>query len=1287
MRRRTSILFALMLVLAVPLVAWARSAETSLPGQKVFGELGSNDRVTVLVDCVAGTTFGAKCVAYRGTTPRLDLSLADPDGTPISLAAVKTANEKQTVVSIKKLALTRTGAYRLTVSTAVGTPGGFDLTITGAAPASVAGTGTIDAPDAVVSVPFEALPGDKVKCVVHPAKGSKLKPFIHRFVDAGGAETLIDAAKQKTPVVAATLGTSSFEITGAPATVGGPGTTGGFTWKLSIVRAKAPKGKRDAAELNAAGTIFGVVVVDGQSTHPAGARIEKAARRSSAPDVRPGEIVVAAPDAKSFAEVEAAACAAMPGARCSVAAALSDHGPYLVRVEHLFGVAGARAKSATRALAKSAAAARTFEWTEPNAVVTAYEEPNDPRYPEQFHLRYLRLPNVWNQTEGDPSVVIAVVDTGSMPHPELLSQYVPGYDFISDPATSLDGDGWDADPTDAALELHGTHVAGIIGAKANNKTGVAGVVWGTSLLPVRVLGKDGGSFFDVAAGLRWAVGLSVPNAPPNPTPARVVNMSLGAHYDSSVMRSAVAEIVANKPNVVLVAAAGNEGTNDPSYPAAYPGVISVYALDANLLWASYSNYGTWISVGAPGGDPYRGQAGILSTYWDTAANKGSYEELSGTSMASPQVAGVAALLIALKPSITGAEVKDALEKTALDLGDVGFDTDFGWGMVNAEAAAEFVLTPFAPPSAIDVAPTSLSFDGVAVQAQVFVRTKTTTPVTISQIDVTMDQAPAAGWLTAVTDHAVTPATITVAIDPALDAGTYSGKIRLTTSVGVVDVPVRAVRAPKPNLNLVIVSAVDVDGKVVAQTTTNAAKNWAYSLPDVPIGRYRIKALADQNADLILDRVDEWEGEWPLLTQPDFVDLSADSLDRESVNLPLSRYDARFSYAGVGAGHITGAFAVRAVDASTDRPVSSENVHVGGGAPVTVGDARGRGVVTGAFTGAQAVTVAADGYGPTSRVGSDAQYQSFPLTPQTAAATTVVTATVRGLSASDHDVYLQVGDAKGHVVYAGGADPAFTLTVTNTVDPVPVSASTFDASGGATRHAVYELDVLAPTFDVQLTALPVGGAQARFVQPTAPTSNFTVAGATVNSAVYVRWNDDTWLDVGESPLTFGQNKQGWWADPGVFTPPLAMKFETVATDATGRTSRKIVYGDTTNLQTPSGATALDPPTSLTTPANGATGVALAPTLTWNGGVAAHLHKVVVEQVGTPWRWTLWVAGALNSTQLPAISKGGLASATNYRWSVETFRFASGFDASLYRDEKIDTTCTSRTFSGWATFKTQ
>jgi len=331
-----------------------------LPGQKLFGELGGNDRVTVLVDLVAGTSLAAKCAAYKGTTPRLDLALADPDGAPISLAALKKTNTTATLVSFKGLQVTRTGTYRLTVSSGVGTPGGFDLAITGAAPSKASGTGSVDAVGDLAPVTFEANPGDAVVCTVKPAKGSKLKPLLHRFVDAGGAETTIDARSRRRR-------RRRHARHVAVRRLGRRGHDGAFTWKLKFVRAKAGKTARDAAGLNAAGTVTGAIVVDGQATRPASVRGEKSARRPRAPDVRPGEIIVDAPAARSFAEVEAAAAAAMPGARCAVTASLSAHGPYLLRVEHLSGNHDARTKSATRALAKSAAAAGTFAWAEPTA--------------------------------------------------------------------------------------------------------------------------------------------------------------------------------------------------------------------------------------------------------------------------------------------------------------------------------------------------------------------------------------------------------------------------------------------------------------------------------------------------------------------------------------------------------------------------------------------------------------------------------------------------------------------------------------------------------------------------------------------------------------------------------------------------------------------------------------------------------------------------------------------------------------------------------------------------------
>lgn len=1259
-------------------VALARSAERVLPGQKLFAELDPNERVTVLLDVVAGTPISISAKAFRGTTLRLDLSVADPDGVAIDLDALTKTNATSSLVTVKGWRPTRTGSYRISVASINSTRGGFDLAIGGAATKKLAGTGSIDAAGGTFEIPFDALPGDRATCVVKPAKRSTVKPLVAKFVDAGGAETAIGTAKQTTPAVVTTLGSSKFVV------ASDAGTTGAFTWTLKFVRAKAPKEARDAAELNAVGSVAGVIVVDGQSTRPESLRHGKAPRVQRAPDVRAGELVVSVPTARSSADVEAAAAAAMPGTRCTVLAAQSETGPYLVRVEHVAAWGeGGRAKAATRALAKSATVSNAVAWCAPNAVVTKCDEPPDPLYSRQFYLWRDGLPSAWSRTQGDASIVVAIVDTGSLFHPDLLGQYLPGFDFVSAPGMSLDGDGWDQNPTDAALELHGTHVAGIVGARTGNGQGMAGVVWHTKLLPVRVLGKDGGTFFDVAAGLRWAVGLPVPGAPVNANPARVVNMSLGAPYDDPTMRAAVEAAVG--AGAVICAAAGNEGSSSRFYPAAYPGVIPVYALDANQNWASYSNWGDWISIGAPGGDSYRGQPGILSTWYDTATGKPTYAELDGTSMATPQVSGIAALMLSLKPELTAAEIRQILETTAVDLGPPGFDVDFGWGAVDASAAIEYVLTPYAPPNAIDVAPSSLSFDGVSNQERIFVRTKASTPVTISDIVVTTDVT--SGWLTVKADAMTTPATLTVTVDPLLDPGSYSGNIRLNTSVGVVDVGVRALRVPRPTLNYVLVSAVSESGQVVAQTSTSAAKGWQYELPGLPLGRYRIRAFADQNANLLLDRVDEWDGLWPLRTQPQFLEVAPDALDAAEINVPLDRYDGRFDYVGVGGGHVAGAIALRATDARSEAPITGANVHLNGGSPLSISDARGRAVLVGGFGGGQTVTATASGFSPTTRSGQDAQYQGFALEPLTAAPTTTVTATVLGLTESDTDVWLQVGDAKGHAVH-GASDPVLTLTYTSRTGPVPVSAAVFDATGYPTRHALYEIDAPAATFDVATTALPIGGPQARFVLPAPPSANFSTSGATVTATTYLRWDDDTWLAVGDSTLAFGQSLQAWWPDVGAFAPAQPMKLEVVGTDPSGRVVRQTFYGSTDNLQTaPSEAFTFPSPAALSSPANGATNVALGPLLTWTTSTGARLHKIVIEKVGTTWRWTIWTPGDTSQLQLPALSTGGLQPATDYRWSVETLRFTSIFDAASYREARLDVEPTSRVFSGWASFRTQ
>ena len=255
-------------------------------------------------------------------------------------------------------------------------------------------------------------------------------------------------------------------------------------------------------------------------------------------------------------------------------------------------------------------------------------------------------------------VVVAVLDTGVAAHAELATALVGGRNFTDSPGGPLD-------TTDR--QGHGTHVAGTVGADAGSV--VEGVAAGVRVMPVKVLSDTGSGWTHWAAnGIIWAADNG----------ADVINMSLGGPRASSVQAEAVA--YASSKGVTVIAAAGNDGVSTPFYPAADPGVIGVAAVDQHRARASFSNYGSYIDVAAPG-------VNISSTY---PGNR--YAGMSGTSMASPHVAGVVALMVAAAPAITPDEVRQALTSSATDLGVLGRDDHFGSGQVNAVRAVRGART-------------------------------------------------------------------------------------------------------------------------------------------------------------------------------------------------------------------------------------------------------------------------------------------------------------------------------------------------------------------------------------------------------------------------------------------------------------------------------------------------------------------------------------------------------------------------------------------------------------------
>lgn len=327
--------------------------------------------------------------------------------------------------------------------------------------------------------------------------------------------------------------------------------------------------------------------------------------------------------------------------------------------------------------------------------------PNDPYYQYQWHYRQINLPQAWDVTTG-ANTIVAVIDTGVvLSHPDLQGQLIAGYDFIQDPAMAGDGDGIDPNPDDpgdhydnGSSSFHGTHVAGTVAAATNNGVGVAGVAFGAKVMPLRALGVGGGYDYDIEQAVRFAAGLPNDSGTVPPRRADVINLSVGGPGFSPGSPAVYDQ--ARAAGVVIVAAAGNDGTSELNYPAAFPGVIAVGAVDINKALAYYSNFGSWISVVAPGGNlaqDVNGDGkpdGVMSTAARDSSGTlvNDYLIYQGTSMATPHVAGVIALMKAVAPSLTPQAITNLLASGALtdDLGAPGKDDQFGYGLINASKA-------------------------------------------------------------------------------------------------------------------------------------------------------------------------------------------------------------------------------------------------------------------------------------------------------------------------------------------------------------------------------------------------------------------------------------------------------------------------------------------------------------------------------------------------------------------------------------------------------------------------
>lgn len=428
-------------------------------------------------------------------------------------------------------------------------------------------------------------------------------------------------------------------------------------------------------------------------------------------------------------------------------------------------------------------------FTEKNLRMYPYRTPNDKAYSLQWHYSALNLPAAWDVSTGGGAVTVAVLDTGIVNHPDLNPRVVAGYDMVSDAANAGDGNGRDSDPTDmggdepgGGSSWHGSHVAGTIGAATDNTSGVAGVTWTARIMPVRVLGKQGGTSADIAAAMTWATGGSVPGLPANPTPAKVVNMSLGGA--SAPTRTYQDVIDARVPaGAIFVIAAGNENTDaNTSTPCNQQNVICVGSTNFAGKRSSFSNYGTPVDVMAAGGEMREdlngdGYAdGVLSTSLDDKKQP-AYVFNQGTSMATPHVTGVVALMASVSPGLTMAQAETVLKATASASSKC--TEGCGAGLVNAQAALKALNGSSNDPPKLGVTTSLLSFRNGGTQ-QVLISNLGGGSLKVSAAKSGAQQAALTVPTTSVTIGAFGTQTMDVSVNTGgLANGDYSATLTLT----------------------------------------------------------------------------------------------------------------------------------------------------------------------------------------------------------------------------------------------------------------------------------------------------------------------------------------------------------------------------------------------------------------------------------------------------------------------------------------------------------------------------
>ncbi|WIH05638.1 S8 family serine peptidase [Xanthomonas translucens pv. graminis] len=406
-------------------------------------------------------------------------------------------------------------------------------------------------------------------------------------------------------------------------------------------------------------------------------------------------------------------------------------------------------RTEAEALMRQLAADPNVESVEIDQRMTIALTPNDPSLSNQWAFGTtsagINVRPAWDQATGT-GVVVAVIDTGITSHPDLNANILQGYDFVSDADMARDGNGRDNNPADqgdwtAANECysgspatnsswHGTHVAGTIAAVTHNSTGVAGIAFNAKILPVRALGKCGGYTSDIADAITWASGGTVSGVPANTTPAEVINMSLGGSGTCSTTYQNAINAAVGRGTTVVVAAGNSSASVSTSSPANCANVIAVAATTSSRAKASYSNYGSGVDISAPG-------SSILSTLNDGTTTPGnpSYASYNGTSMATPHVAGVVALMQSVAPTpLTPAQVESTIKSTAASF---SCSQGCGAGLLDANAAVTAALGGGSTPPSGNTLQDGVPVSGLGASSGSELNYTVTVPSGVSSLTVTI----------------------------------------------------------------------------------------------------------------------------------------------------------------------------------------------------------------------------------------------------------------------------------------------------------------------------------------------------------------------------------------------------------------------------------------------------------------------------------------------------------------------------------------------------------------------